>query len=222
MLCVQILRHQMRDHLDQNIQKHLDYACGKIRDMGFDLREKTLQLTQYSVKLNLLSSELARNITGNGVLVWAIDNFEIRFRQAVNGIEPVLQSNSAVTGPYGYKFRSLVYLNGDAKAKGSYISVYMQLLKGEHDALLKWPFQQEVKITLMDQQNDVDERRNIAKVLAPAGNNEGIVNFQRPVKSSNTGRGYAKFVPHDVIRTRRYIRDDVMFLKIEVEPTGML
>ena len=107
-------------------------------------------------------------------------------------------------------------------SSGSCISVYIQLLKGEHDALLRWPFQQEVKFTLIDQQNDLDERRNIVKVLAAAGNNEGIVNFQRPIKSCNTGRGYAKFVPHDVIRTRRYIRDDVMYLKIEVEPTGMV
>lgn len=100
--------------------------------------------------------------------------------------------------------------------------MYIQLLKGEYDPLLVWPFQQEVKFTLIDQQNDVEERRNIVKVLAPAGNNEGVVNFQRPIRSSNTGRGYAKFVPHDVIRTRRYIRDDVMFLKIEVDPTVMV
>jgi hypothetical protein len=63
----------------------------------------------------------ARNMTGNGTLMWAIDNFEIRFRQAVNGIEPILQSEPALTGPYGYKFRSLVYLNGDAKAKGNHV-----------------------------------------------------------------------------------------------------
>ncbi|XP_028396300.1 TNF receptor-associated factor 5-like isoform X1 [Dendronephthya gigantea] len=215
----EILRHQMQDHLDKNLQKHLDHACGKIREMGADLREKTLQLNQHSEKLAILAAEQARNMTGNGTIVWVIDNFEIRFRQAVNGIEPILQSEAALTGPFGYKFRSLVYLNGDAKAKGSCISVYIQLLKGDHDSLLRWPFQQEVKFTLIDQQNDHDERKNIVKVLAPAGNNEGIVNFQRPIKSCNTGRGYAKFVPHDVIRTRRYIRDDVMFLKIEVEPT---
>ena len=66
----------------------------------------------------------ARNMTGNGTIIWAIDNFEIRFRQAVNGIEPILQSESAVTGPFGYKFRSLVYLNGDAKAKGNNRTTY--------------------------------------------------------------------------------------------------
>ena len=59
-------------------------------------------------------------MTGNGTILWAIDNFEIRLRQAVNGIEPILQSEAALSGPYGYKFRSLVYLNGDAKAKGDY------------------------------------------------------------------------------------------------------
>ena len=62
----------------------------------------------------------ARNMTGNGTLMWAIDNFEIRFRQTVNGIEPILQSEPALTGQYGYKFRSLVHLNGDAKAKGNH------------------------------------------------------------------------------------------------------
>ena len=75
---------------------------------------------------NILLSQ-ARNMTGNGTIVWVIDNFEIRFRQAVNGIEPILQSEAALTGPFGYKFRSLVYLNGDAKAKGilNYSSCYI-------------------------------------------------------------------------------------------------
>ena len=51
----------MQDHLDQNLQKHLDHACGKIRDMGADLREKTFQLTQQSEKLTLLAAEQVRD-----------------------------------------------------------------------------------------------------------------------------------------------------------------
>ena len=50
----------MQDHLDKNLQKHLDHACGKIREMGADLREMTLQLNQHSEKLAILASEQVR------------------------------------------------------------------------------------------------------------------------------------------------------------------
>jgi DNA anti-recombination protein RmuC len=56
----QIRRHEMKDHLDQNLQKHLDHACNKIRDMGADLRDKTFQLTQQSEKLTVLAAEQVR------------------------------------------------------------------------------------------------------------------------------------------------------------------
>lgn len=102
------------------------------------------------------------------------------------------------------------------------MSVYIQLLKGKYDSLLCWPFQQEVRFTLLDQQSDLNERQNIVKILTTASNNESVVNFQRPMKTCNTGRGFAKFVQHDVLRTRRYIFDDVMFMKIEVEATAMV
>ena len=50
----------MRDHLDKNVQKHLDQACNKVREIGADLREKTFQLSHHSEKLALLAAEQVR------------------------------------------------------------------------------------------------------------------------------------------------------------------
>ena len=50
----------MQDHLDKNVQKHLDQACNKVREIGADLREKTFQLNHHSEKLALLAAEQVR------------------------------------------------------------------------------------------------------------------------------------------------------------------
>lgn len=38
-----------------------------------------------------------------------------------------------------------IFLNGEGRSKGSYVSLFLVLLKGEYDALLQWPFAQKVR-----------------------------------------------------------------------------
>ncbi len=55
------------------------------------------------------------------------------------------------SGPQGYKMRLGVYANGDTEVRGSYESVFLQLLKGEFDDRLSWPFKGNVTVKLLDQ-----------------------------------------------------------------------
>ena len=40
----------------------------------------------------------------------------------------------------GYKLILQVHCNGNERGKGKFISIYVYLLKGEHDSSLRWPF----------------------------------------------------------------------------------
>ena len=44
-----------------------------------------------------------------------------------------------------------VFLNGNGAGESSHISIYIKVLPGEYDALLRWPFSHSVSFTLFDQ-----------------------------------------------------------------------
>lgn len=49
------------------------------------------------------------------------------------------------TSRYGYKMCLRVYLNGDGTGRGTHLSLFFVVMKGPHDALLRWPFNQKVR-----------------------------------------------------------------------------
>lgn len=38
-----------------------------------------------------------------------------------------------------------IYLNGDGTGRGTHLSLFFVVMKGPHDALLRWPFNQKVR-----------------------------------------------------------------------------
>lgn len=49
------------------------------------------------------------------------------------------------TARYGFKVCMRLYLNGDGVGKGTHISLFFVIMKGEYDAILSWPFRHKVK-----------------------------------------------------------------------------
>lgn len=49
------------------------------------------------------------------------------------------------TAKYGYKVCLRVYLNGDGTGKGTHVSLFFVVMKGDYDALLPWPFRHKVR-----------------------------------------------------------------------------
>ena len=56
----------------------------------------------------------------------------------------------------GYKFRLNVYPNGYRTGKRSHLSVYAQLMRGEYDNKLEWPFEGDIRIELMNWREDTN------------------------------------------------------------------
>ena len=49
----------------------------------------------------------------------------------------------------GYKMCIRAYLNGDGSGYNTHLSVFFVLMKGEYDALLRWPFDYKVSMILV-------------------------------------------------------------------------
>ena len=55
---------------------------------------------------------------------------------------------------HGYKFRLLVYPNGNRVGSGTHLSVYAQLMRGEYDSELEWPFEGDIRVELLNWRAD--------------------------------------------------------------------
>lgn len=82
------------------------------------------------------------------------------------GNNEVWYSEPFYCGAQGYKLRLGVYPNGEGRVRGRYESVFIQLLEGEFDGQLRWPFQGEATVKLLDQSSTWSPRaRDIEKTI---------------------------------------------------------
>ena len=54
----------------------------------------------------------------------------------------------------GYKLKLCVYANGCGSGKGTHLSLYVYLLKGEYDDQLQWPFNANITVQLLNWSGD--------------------------------------------------------------------
>lgn len=88
-----------------------------------------------------------------GTLVWKISDYTSKMSEAKTKEGMELVSPPFYTSQYGYKLQASIFLNGNGAGEGTHVSVYIKILPGEYDALLRWPFAHSVSFTLFDQTN---------------------------------------------------------------------
>ncbi|XP_067830082.1 TNF receptor-associated factor 2-like isoform X2 [Heptranchias perlo] len=155
-------------------------------------------------------------ISTNGVLVWKIKDFSSHLMAAKSEQKPSFYSPSFSTHPFGYQLCCRIYPNGDGNGKGSHISLFLAIMKGEYDEVLPWPFKQKVTFMLLDQAN----QKHIKESFSPdvlSGS------FQKPRSHMNIASGCPTFVRHDLFLKplSHYLKNDTIYIKVVVDPTGV-
>ena len=153
--------------------------------------------------------------TTNGVLIWKISDFTRRQEDAKSGKTPSLYSPPFYTSPAGYKVCARLYPNGDGIGKGTHLSLFFVVMKGDFDALLPWPFRQKVSLMLLDQ-NTVNPR-NAIETFRPDPSSSS---YQRPQQEMNVASGCPLFLPLSSLAHCSYLRDDTLFFKIVIHQNG--
>ena len=117
------------------------------------------------------------------------------------------------SSPTGYKMRARLYLHGDGNARRTHMSLFFVLMRGENDAILKFPFNYKVTFCLYDQ---TPQLRHIIDSFRPDIKSNS---FQRPRSEMNIASGIPKFFPLAMIQQEGnpYVRDDTMFIKVMVD-----
>lgn len=190
---VQDYQRSQKHLMDQ--LRHHDRQIGiqDIRLAELDLRYQVLQTASYG-----------------GVMIWKICDYSRRKQEAVIGRTLSLYSQPFYSDQFGYKMCGRVYLQGDGIGKGSHLSFYFVVMRGEYDALLQWPFRKQVTLALLDQDRS---GRDILERFEPDPCSNS---FTRPTSEMNIASGCPQFVCHRILEMPSYIKDDTLFLKIEV------
>ena len=76
-------------------------------------------------------------------------------------IKNIFFSSSFYTSPDGYRMGIRVDANGYDNAKGTHVSVFANLIKGDNDDSLTWPFTGSVTVELLNQLEDKNHHRDI-------------------------------------------------------------
>ncbi|XP_047689289.1 TNF receptor-associated factor 4 isoform X1 [Prionailurus viverrinus] len=207
-LCQQCPKLAMARHVEESVKPHLAMMCALVSRQRQELQELRRELEELSVG-------------SDGVLIWKIGSYGRRLQEAK--AKPNLEcfSPAFYTHKYGYKLQVSAFLNGNGSGEGTHLSLYIRVLPGAFDNLLEWPFARRVTFSLLDQSDPgLAKPQHVTETFHPDPNWK---NFQKPgtwrgsLDESSLGFGYPKFISHQDIRKRNYVRDDAVFIRASVE-----
>ena len=193
----EVERKDLEEH-EGDSQNHLQLAVGIIHQLQAKVINMQAQLRQMPVLYKFTNFSQLQHKTANDEIY----------------------SPAFYTSPKGYKMCIRVYANGDGHGKGTHVSVFAYLLKGENDDYLLWPFTGTVTVKLLNQLEDKNHHSEdiIFTSESDCEVNQRVVDEER----ASHGWGITEYIPHsdldhNTVRNCQYLKDDRLHFKISVD-----
>ncbi|XP_051509713.1 TNF receptor-associated factor 1-like [Myxocyprinus asiaticus] len=182
------------------------------------LETKVAELHQRLVRKDMCIASLQQSISiqedvsYDGTFLWRLCDVSQRLREAATGQKISQYSPAFYTTRYGFKVCMRLYLNGDGVGKGTHISLFFVIMKGDYDPILTWPFRHKVTFFLIDQ----NHREHVIDAFRP---DLSSASFHRPVSEMNVASGCPLFFPLGKLRSPKhaYCKDDTIYIKCVVD-----
>ncbi|KAI0235258.1 TNF receptor-associated factor 3 [Lamellibrachia satsuma] len=177
--------------------------------------ESAAKIKKHETRLTLVESatQNVRLVYGVSELIWKIDAFPGKFEDASKGVNPVLYSSAF--NAQGYKMALSLCPYGDGRAKGKYMSVFFVILRGQNDGTLDWPFHYSVTFSLLGQ-SDSTQVDDLAITFVPNPIEANIGFLGRPTTARNHMLGLPQFVAHTDLWKGDFVKDDAIFIRVQV------
>ena len=112
---------------------------------------------------------------------------------------------------------TIIYANGQGSGKGSHVSMFACLMKGDYDEYLDWPFQELITIQLLNQLEDKHHhtrRIDFSNTRVPE-----VVNRVTSGERAEGGWGTDTFISHadlglNTDRNTLYLKDDTLKFRV--------
>ena len=192
------LRKDMKEH-EEDTQQHLQLAVETIYQQQTTIREQESMLA----RLRSIEMPMKYRFT-------AYDHHKT--------IDDEVFSPAFYTSPGGYKMCISVFANGYKEGKGTNVSVFAYVMKGENDDHLPWPFTGTVTVELLNQLEDKNHHSKAVGFLPDIAPSQRVVSGER----SSDGYGKQYYISHSTIgyniaKNCQYLKDDCLYFKIKVD-----
>ena len=97
------------------------------------------------------------------------------------------------SSPGGYKLRLYVFANGYGDAKGTHITIFINLMRGENDNHLQWPFEHHVTYGILNWKRDENHVIYTTDFKTASTTSKDRV---RAGEKAHTGYGHGKVLSH--------------------------
>ncbi|CAF1493960.1 unnamed protein product [Adineta steineri] len=216
-------RIDIAKHMKESPGVHLNVAGRTITIQKKLLQAFEERISEQKKWIELLAGKVnALEKTYGAQYIWKIDHYQERLEEARTNKKTTLFSPPFLTSRHGYRLALSICLCGDGRAKGKYVSLFICLCRGDYDSLLSWPFSHRVTFTLIDQCEDVNNRRPIIYTVKPNICKENKPFLGRPVTDRNPSFGAQKFTDLDAMATLEYIKDDTIYIKVDIDNEEMI
>ena len=193
-------RHAMEHHKATSCGHHLDLAMVQLKDAMVQLKKHGEKFTEmHCTPLVIKMSQFSQLKVNNKR--WYSPGF--------------------YTHTCGYKMCFSVDANGYGAGKGTHVSVFLHLMKGENDDALTWPIKYMCTITLLNQLKD--EGHHTVTINSPEGKDDIALYLGRVLSGDKAaGWGHAQFIAHTKLDLQekeqcQYLKDDSLYFRVKVE-----
>ncbi|SPP88764.1 TNF receptor-associated factor 3 [Drosophila guanche] len=191
----------------KNIVCETEERCDKLQTVVQDLDRSLHQTMQ---NLSDLENQMAmqqriasvQNIRGH--LIFRIKDYSKKLDEAKQ-YDTILHSAMFSNKAFGYALRLDIYLNGKGTWKGRNLIACLNVLSGEYDPLLAWPCRLQAEVVIRDQCSNLLEAQDYVKTI-----------FVRKKSDDFIQSNQYFHIPHKVITSRNYLRNDSMFIEVRI------
>ena len=180
---------QMRDQIKQQ--------ADQIKQQGDLIIQQGDQIKQQGDQMKLMATRIKQLEKPFPPVDIIMDDFKQHKKSNDKWCSP-----SFYTHLGGYRMCLRVDANGDGTEKGTHVSVYVYLMRGEFDDILKWPFRGDVTIQL---------KKNAPshyQLMLSFDDNTPNERMCKPTKERNLGWGYGQYLSHADLYAGGYLKDD--------------
>ena len=199
---------EMVQKLEQGCSKTAEEMRGRIGQVESSVEESECQMKQVNEKVQKLEQQ-----TFIPPLNFTMMDFEQHKKDDDDWFSPPFYSHTG-----GYKMCLRGCANGRIIGKGTHVSLYVHLMRGEHDDYLEWPFHGDVTVQLLNQRSEEEHCE------------EDTVIFDDSVERKYKGRvtgcdralsgwGYNKFMAHRTLgynfaKNTEYLKNDCLKFRV--------
>ncbi|XP_030053217.1 TNF receptor-associated factor 2 [Microcaecilia unicolor] len=202
--------------------KDLDKCAGALealqqRCLEYEQIIQDLQVKNRSLESQLRAGGSVGPASTNGILVWKIENISGQLRAAKVEQRTSFYSPVFSTHPFGYHLCCRIYPNGDGSGRGSHLSLFLAIVKGDYDDILPWPFRQKVTLMLVDQSG---QQKHFRETFIP---DTLSASFHKPKTHMNVASGSPQFIKHSLLlgTVSPYLKNNAIYIKVIVDSTGL-